>query len=937
MDHLCPQPRFFSYWPHCLLPLVALLGLFLPAVLGGATLDKYEGQTVQAIHFDSSEAFNTSQFTGLLALKTGQPLSQPALHQSIQALYDTRLLSAIAVDAESTEGGVIVTFRLRPNYFFSDFHLRGDPVFKSSLSSFMQLPLGEPFAAGVVEDMLAKIKKAVEAAGYYEAVVKSETHFLSQGKLVAVDFNVQAGPKAPLSAIRISGTPRWSDKLIFSNMKLKPGKPFDADLLQRDFVRLRKLYSDRGFLNSTFRVEKTSYSPQQAAVTLDLLINSGPFIYVQLSGARISQKKLRGLIPVYEEGSIDLDLIAEGKRNLTQYFSERGYFDAVVEPELISVPEEQAYQINFKIEHGKKQEVTAVQIQGARHFDPNTLLDSLQTSKSGWIPRLHRGKFSQDLLVADAETLRQLYLKEGFEQASVKSSYQRDSSGNNVGVTFTIEEGVQTTVSDVAFEGNLKIPTSQLQNELQLKPDHFFSQSLLDEDQRNILSEYDTLGFNDAKVSSQLQRDEAHHIRILYRITEGDPLRVGDVLVTGNLSTKRKIITRSLLFREGDPFSQSRILGSEQRLYGMGLFNRASILPLNVNQPTPFKPVLVRVEEASPLILGYGVGYVDKQDYRGLEGIRGTFDISHNNLFGLARTISFRASASYQEQRGQITYREPRLFNWDLDSSIFLFIEQSRRPSFVTLRNNASVQVMKHLSNKNNFIFRYTYETVDLSDKNVNPEATGQENLGTIGLSSFSTAWYRDTRNDLFDPKRGFYNSLSFLVTAEPIGSEANYFQFYAQSSGTRELGAGIVLAGSFRLGLTKPWGYYSDGNPMEVPISERFFAGGANTLRGFEMDMAGPLDPVTNNPIGGNAVVIINLEFRLPLSKHLSVAPFYDTGNVFPKISDMRLSSFTNTVGLSFRYKTPFGPLRLDFGYNLKPLPGQKNPLPNFTIGNPF
>jgi outer membrane protein insertion porin family len=423
-----------------------------------------------------------------------------------------------------------------------------------------------------------------------------------------------------------------------------------------------------------------------------------------------------------------------------------------------------------------------------------------------------------------------------------------------------------------------------------------------------------------------VERLEGGRVRVAYDISEGKSTQVADVHTVGNQLTKRKVITRAINFHEGDPLSQDRLLTSQQKLYSLGLFTRVDIVPVNVNRSDSTRPVLIRVEDASPIILGYGAGYQDR------EGLRGTIELSHNNLFGLARSLSFRTRASLREQRGQITYKEPRLFNHDLDSYITLFAENARKVSFNTNRTNAAVQVLKRFGPIDNYFIRYNFETVDLSDVNVNPLATGQEDLGTLHLSTFSTAWLRDTRDDPIEPARGFFSSMNFSVASKAYGSEVNLVSFFGQSQMHRRMHQRAVLATSLRLGLIGPY-----GSTEEVPISERFFAGGSTTLRGFGLDEAGPRDPETNKPLGGNALIIANVELRVPLTGNFSFAPFYDTGNVFQRIHDIKLSSFSNTLGFGLRYKTPFGPLRMDIGFNLAPPAGLPTRQIFFTIGNPF
>jgi outer membrane protein insertion porin family len=738
-----------------------------------------------------------------------------------------------------------------------------------------------------------------------------------------------------LRKIKITGNPTLQATTLQRQISLRTGRPFSASALNKTVGRLKKLYISRGFLNATIRPENFRFDQDSNTLDLDLFLDSGPFIYVDLAGASVPRKRLVELVPIYEEGSLDRDLINEGKKRLADYFQGQGFFDVKVKSEdPIEVPEQNAYQVNYTIERGEKQKVTSLEFPGMSHFQPGQITPSLEIRTAGWT---HRGNFSEELLARDVETLRNLYSGEGFEQAQIEGRIEKDRRGKNLRVSFHLQEGNRTTVEAVSVIGPRQFSGEELVQALQLQPARPFSPITLEEDKRKLQALYEDRGFADFQLETAVERPQPGKVRLQYRVEEGASSKVGDLHVLGNELTRRKVITRNINFHEGYFFSRTRLLSSEQRLYNMGLFQRVNILPLNVRPPNHDRPVLIRVEDASPIVLAYGLGYEARQDYKGLQGLRGTFDISHNNLFGLARSLSFRATAGYRLQRGQITLKDPRLFNWEMEGLALIYAERERRTSFVSDRNNASLQILKKRGAADNFFLRYSYETVDLSDKYVNPLATGQEYLGKLNLSSFSTAWLRDTRDDPLDPQKGFFHTANFLVTAQAIGSEANYVEFYGQTQAVKKIGPGTVVATSFRLGLIEPFGRQDNGLPMQVPITERFFAGGPNTLRGFKLDRAGPLDPTTGNPVGGNAMIIGNVELRHLLTRNFMVAPFYDTGNVFFLTRNVRLSGFSNTLGLGFRYKTPFGPLRLDVGYNLDPTPGQKNPLLFFTIGNPF
>ena len=205
-------------------------------------------------------------------------------------------------------------------------------------------------------------------------------------------------------------------------------------------------------------------------------------------------------------------------------------------------------------------------------------------------------------------------------------------------------------------------------------------------------------------------------------------------------------------------------------------------------------------------------------------------------------------------------------------------------------------------------------------------------------LSTISAIYVNDTRNNYLDPESGFFTSTDLSLTTRLLGGRNNYVSLFTQNNYYKKLPKTLLFAASMRFGASQPY-----GSDRDIPISEKFFAGGGSSLRGFDTDRAGPLDPVTNGPLGGNALFIFNVEIKVPLLRSLHLAGFYDTGNVFANLRDLSLSGFSHTVGLGLRIRTPFGPIRVDYGFNLN-LPARLHGLEDFrprqlfvTVGPPF
>jgi outer membrane protein assembly factor BamA len=370
--------------------------------------------------------------------------------------------------------------------------------------------------------------------------------------------------------------------------------------------------------------------------------------------------------------------------------------------------------------------------------------------------------------------------------------------------------------------------------------------------------------------------------------------------------TEDKIIFRHTPIYPNTPYNPEDVLAAQQQLYATGLFTRVDIVTLQEDLPH-VRNILIQVEEASRVLVTYGFGFQE------FEGARGTVELSYNNLWGLDRSISFRLRGSRREQRFQSTYREPQLFNWDLDGFASLFAERVERRSFDASRIDFSIQALKRFSLiVQNLLLTASYQTVNLRDVRDNrqaikvPEETGVIQIGRAGVSFIG-----DRRNDPINPTNGSYNTTTFQVATQALASEVNFTSLFNQTSFYTPAGIG-VLASSARFGWNYPY-----GGTVRVPISERFFAGGSTTLRGFDLDEAGI-------QTGGNALVIGNLEYRIPLTRlpiqGFGTALFYDTGSNFQSLSDVRLKDFTHSAGFGFRYQTPLGPVRLDVGFNLNP-----------------
>ncbi len=507
---------------------------------------------------------------------------------------------------------------------------------------------------------------------------------------------------------------------------------------------------------------------------------------------------------------------------------------------------------------------------------------------------------------ADVKALKALYESRGYLNAEVIPLVELSKDGKRIIITYLCQEGPISRTHSVKIQGNNAIASDKLESAIQLAPGAPYSPFIAERDRLTILSLYNDLGYLQAQVSVRADSgDGPNSYAVEFNIHEGPQFMVDRILVLGNERTQRGVINSRIKLRENEPLSYSKLLETQRALYGLGVFDQVRVAPQNPESTAPFQNVVVRLQESKRLTLRYGLGYQER------ERLRGTVELSHLNLFGTARRAEMRLRASSIEQQVLFSLQQPRFRTLPVDSYLTFSAVRKSDVSFDSKRFNLSYQFSQPFGGHSWGMLRYAFKRVTLSHLKISTSELQREDRPR-NLSTFSVAYVSDSRDDYLDPTKGFFTSTDLGVTTKLLGSN-NYFSFFTQNSYYQRLRRSLLMAAALRIGLARPF-----GKDRELPISERFFAGGASSLRGFSTDFAGPLDVVTGKPLGGNALVVGSAEIRIPLFRFIGLAGFYDAGNVFRTIGDIGLRGFSHTLGLGLRIKTPFGPLRADYGYNL-------------------
>jgi outer membrane protein assembly factor BamA len=472
--------------------------------------------------------------------------------------------------------------------------------------------------------------------------------------------------------------------------------------------------------------------------------------------------------------------------------------------------------------------------------------------------------------------------------------------------------------------------------------------------------------------------EQAEAVRLVYRIQEGPQTRVRRVLIGGYKHTRWGVIHREVHIKVKEPLREGDVVESQRRLYNLGVFNRVTIEPLNPNGTNPEKDIAVLVEEAKRYTVAYGGGFevqrlastTSPTEAQIQAAPRGILELSKLNLTGRGDSLSFKLRGSTLQGRALLGYSAPNTFaSPHFSFQATAFAEKTRDiNTFTEERYEVSVQLTDQVTRLTTLLYRYAFRQVRVSNLKILSEEVPLFNQPTL-ISQFGVTWFRDSRDNPADASKGSFNSADFSDADTNVGSSASFLRFFFQNSTYYPIKRRFSFARSTRLGILVPYhdtvsltfpppapGQCIPGTappastPTIIPLPERFFAGGGTSLRGFALNQAGPRDVCTGFPVGGQAMLILNQEFRFPMrlpfvGTSLGGAIFYDGGNVYSRLSRIsfrtmlpsptfklgptnlpvcdtnctnELNYFAHTIGLGVRYKTPVGPIRIDFGYQL-------------------
>jgi outer membrane protein insertion porin family len=950
----------------------------------------FDGQKVTAVDLIGNPHRDLEPFRAYIVQKVGEPYSQDRVEASRQTLQKAGVFAKVDVNIVPEFDGVRVSFLLEPAYYLGIVEFPGATrIFSyTRLQQVADLPDEDPYDAARIPIAQKALENFFRHSGYFQATAQNSIQIDDAHRIVNVNFTVNLGKQAKIAAVQIAGVDSSETARLLHSTRslrarligglLKPGKRYSSERVKQATTLIKRSLSQQHRLASSVQENPPQYHAENNTVDISFKVKVGPIVSVSATGAKLtvipflSGRELKKLVPIYSERSIDNELVQEGQQNLVDYFQKKGYYDVAIKINFTQQPDKIA--IVYEINRGKKHKVDHILFHGNNQIATRDLLQQVTISKSHiWT----HGNISRGLLRQSVSNIEALYRDKGYEDVKVVSRVVDHEP--KLDVDFEITEGPETLVGDVTVTGNDHVPHDQLTapKGFELRAGAPYSPRELSDDRNRISANYLNRGYPNAEVKVSVQRhdDDPHRLDVTYAITEHQLVRVGEIAYLGQQHTRLSLVKNTTDLPTEAPLKRGQLLAAETRLYDLNIFDWASVGPSKPITDEDDETTLVKVHEAKRNNITYGFGF--EVAHRGgnvpsgtvaVPGLPtvslgqykiapsqatyasplGSIDFHRLNMRGLGETANASLLLSRLDQRILTTYLQPHFFGskWSSLSSISLE-RTTENPLFAASLGDASFQVERVLNQKTNtrLQIRYDFNKTDLSHLLV-PALVLPQDL-KVHLSTFSGTLIRDTRDKPLDAHHGVFETVNVGITPVALGSSANFARLFGQFA-TYKPFHGVVLANSIRLGMAKEF------SNSFVPTSQLYFSGGGTTLRSFPIDEAGPqrLVPFCTGlqnqsgcvsitvPVGGDMLFIVNSEVRFPLKimKNLGAVVFYDGGNVYSAISLPNFASnYTNTIGIGLRYETPVGPIRIDLGHNLNPVPGIDATQYYITLGQAF
>ncbi|MCS6838476.1 MAG: outer membrane protein assembly factor BamA [Bdellovibrionaceae bacterium] len=746
-----------------------------------------------------------------------------------------------------------------------------------------------------------------------------------------------------IRAIKVKGLRKIDEKMILDRLMTRVGDTLNLEQLRQDIL----VIYGTGYFDDV-----QAYLEEQAVLVIEVLEKPN-LVEIQFVGNdEIKVEDLKENVPLKTFEILDYSKLQTAKDKLQKFYESKGYLLAKVDYEVEQIIPGETVRVIFKIQEGEKVKVKKIKFLGNKKLSEAFLKSKMATSEEGFFHFMSgSGSFKQEAYERDWQLLRLIYMNEGFMQAKIeRPQIFVTPDKKHIYITFRIEEGERYRIGEIDFAGDLLFPREELDQIVEIKNQEFYSYEVMQKDLLALQAKYGDLGYAYANVFPRTRINEKEKIvDITFEFDKGNLVYFGKISITGNTRTRDRVIRRELRILEGELYNETNRRRSLENVQRLGFFEDVQFRTSSRQDDPDKMDVEIQVKERNTGTLQLSAGYGTVAGFT----INGS--VNQINFLGKGQRLGASLNSSRIGSFYNLNFTDP---NYD-DSNYLVGFDMYQsaidRFEYREGRSGGAIRVGRQFSDYFSSFFKYELAKVEMGayyDQNNNlmtdltifpiHEASGWQ-------SSLSGTVEYDERDDRFMPSRGRYAMAS--VEYAGLGGDLKFTKTTATFRYFRKIFWEVV----WRNNLTH--GYVTGHGGRDVPFNQRFLLGGPFSLRGYRFFRVGQrryseqlynkylqlgINPtraseLANVPFGGTQQLLLQTELEFPLIKEAGIrgAIFFDIGQAEDEIA---LSHFYSNFGFGFRWFSPLGPLRFEWGFPLRdnPLSPEKT-IFEFTIGAPF
>jgi len=736
--------------------------------------------------------------------------------------------------------------------------------------------------------------------------------------------DIQMAEKLQVDSVMVRGNRRVEKEGILAVVSAKPGERLDYARLDRDLKDVYKM----GYFTDV-RLE-TEDGPRGKIVTV--VVEEKPSVAkIEFKGnKKIDKEDIQKETGIKPYSILDENEIKRSVERIKDLYRQKAYYNAEIVYSLETIPNNEV-KLTYQITENEKVYIRNISFEGNVAVSTKELKKLMKTSEKGFFSWLtDSGLLDKKKLEFDVNNIAAYYNNKGFIKAVVGEPAITYEKEKGIAIKIPIQEGNQYSVRNVTIEGDMILPLDDLLKKISINKEKTFNREAVRKDMLLLRDICADEGYAYAEVvPGTSEDDEMHSVDIKYSISKGQKVRFERIIITGNRKTRDKVIRRELKVVEGEFFSGKDLKRSTENLNRVGYFETVEI-QTKKGSADDLMILDVGVKEKPTGAFSFGAGYSSEDQLVGM------VKVEQDNLFGNGQRLSASVKFGGKTNQLDVKFTEPWLFDKPIAGDVRAYKWKYEWDEYTKDSYGADVGIGFPLAMIDSYTrgwIKYSFEDADITDVDPSASLVIRDMEGNNVTSAMDFTITRNTTDRPWNTTKGSINSLSFEYAGGFLGG-TNYFNKYTGRSAwyfPLPLSTVFMLQGRA--------GYIEQRSGGNLPVYEKFFLGGINSVRGFEFGSISPKDPATGDKIGGEKMMVFNLEFRFPLIKDQGIIGliFYDAGNVFTADQDYTFQDIRHSAGVGVRWYSPLGPLRLEWGYNLDRKEGEPASNVEFSIGTVF